>query len=196
MNFANARRVGAFLPLALAVAGCSSHTWLPREADVNAASFQSYEQIEAAFAKVTPNATTVAELDKLGFDAKTVPNVELLTYVGIGARFQPRGTDTPTSLPAQVQACVDTQDRCRAAVFHLRHIESRHVGNTLLDLTGFERRVVDTGWTADVMVVIEDGVVIYKIMSGQPHIVDARDTVQPLGPLQSLSAPVSPPPQH
>jgi hypothetical protein len=33
---------------------------------------------------------------------------------------------------------------------------------------------------------VENGRVAYKIMSGRPHIEDSQEQVQPLGPLQDL----------
>ena len=168
---------------ALSVTGCGSKL-LP-QAKINATAFQTYDQVEAAYTAVEPGKTTVAELSKLGFDVKTTPNIEILSSVGVLERL-PQASRSAGSLPAQVQACIDAQDHCVAYLFRSEHLESRHVGNTFLDLTGFERDTVHSGWTAEVVLLIEDGRVVYKLMSGQPRIENTSTSVQPLGPLQNV----------
>ena len=51
---------------------------------------------------------------------------------------------------------------------------------------GFERTTVSYGWSAEVMLLIQDGRVAYKVMAGHPNIQNFQDKVQPLGPLQDL----------
>ena len=60
------------------------------------------------------------------------------------------------------------------------------MGNILLDIFGFERQTVDSGWSAEVVLLMQDGHVAYKLMSGRPRIEDTHDSIQPLGPLQDI----------
>lgn len=175
----------------VALAGCSSSKLLPHESQVNSTTFQTYDQVETAYAAVIPGATRSPDLAKLGFDAATAPNVETLTYAGLADRFMVQGSSSDAHVPAQVEACIAAQDHCAGVIFHPRHFESHHVGNALLDLTGFKKQVVDSGWSAEVMLVLQDGIVIYKIMSGRPRIEGTHEEVQPLGPLQNLGSSVS-----
>lgn len=166
--------------------GCGGLGLLPHESKVSSNSFQSYEQVQAAYADIAPGATRLTDLPKLGFDTATTPNVEILSYLGVIERFMPRNTMSYDRLAPQVQACIEAQDRCSAFVFHPQHVETRRTGNFFLDLLGFERRTVDSGWAAEVVLLMQDARVAYKLMSGRPRIDEMHDQISPLGPLQDI----------
>ena len=170
----------------LSLVGCGGLGLLPHETKASSNSFQSYEQVQSAYTDVVPGQTRLTDLPKLGFDTATTPNVEVLSYLGVIERFMPRSTMSFDHLAPQVQACIESQDRCSAFVFHPQHVESRRLGNIFLDLLGFERKTVDTGWTAEVVLLMQDGHVAYKLMSGRPRVEDFHDEVTPLGPLQDI----------
>ncbi len=167
----------------LFAAGCGSKL-LP-QAKLNTTAFQTYDQVETAYNAVEPGKTTVADLSKIGFDVKTTPNIEVLSSVGVLERL-PEASRVSGTLPPQVQSCIDAQSHCIAYLFRSEHLESRHVGNTFLDLTGFERETVHSGWSAEVVLLIEDDRVVYKLISGKPRIENTDHKVQPLGPLQNV----------
>jgi hypothetical protein len=170
----------------LSLVGCGGLGLLPHETKASTNSFQSYEQVQSAFTDVVPGQTRLTDLPKLGFDTATTPNVEVLSYLGVIERFLPRSTMSFDRLAPPVQACIESQDRCSAFVFHPQHVESRRLGNIFLDLLGFERKTVATGWTAEVVLLMQDGHVAYKLMSGRPRVEDMHDEVTPLGPLQDI----------
>jgi len=171
----------------LSLVGCGGLGLLPHESQVLAsANFQTYDQVAVAFTDIVPGQTRLADLPKLGFDTATTPNVEILSYLGVIERFMPRNSMTFDHLAPSVQACIEAQDRCSAFVFHPQQVQSRRLGNIFLDVLGFERQTLDTGWQAEVVLLMQDGHVAYKLMSGRPRIEDMHDTVQPLGPLQDL----------
>ena len=170
----------------LSLVGCGGLGLLPHETKAASNSFQSYEQVQSAYTDVVPGQTRLTDLPKLGFDTATTPNVEVLSYLGVIERFMPRSTMSFDHLAPPVQACIESQDRCSAFVFHPQHVESRRMGNIFLDLLGFERKTVDTGWTAEVVLLMQDGHVAYKLMSGRPRVEDMHDEVTPLGPLQDI----------
>lgn len=172
--------------LMLSLVGCGGLGLLPHESKASANNFQTYEQVQAAYAGVTPGATRLTDLPKLGFDSATTPNVEVLSYLGVIERFMPRNTMSYDRLAPQVQSCIEAQDRCSAFVFHPQHVESRRTGNFFLDLLGFERQTVDSGWSAEVVLLMQDGRVAYKVMSGRPRIDETHDEISPLGPLQDM----------
>ena len=170
----------------LSLVGCGGLGLLPHETKASSNSFQSYEQVQSAYTDVVPGQTRLTDLPKLGFDTATTPNVEVLSYLGVIERFMPRSTMSFDHLAPPVQACIESQDRCSAFVFHPQHVESRRMGNIFLDLLGFERKTVATGWTAEVVLLMQDGHVAYKLMSGRPRVEDMHDEVTPLGPLQNI----------
>jgi hypothetical protein len=171
---------------ALVLTACAGPSLLPRASNVSSTAFQTYEQVEGAFSDVVPGATRTPDLSRLGFDPALTPNVEILTYVTLSDRFLVDAGGSSRHVPQAVQDCIEAEAHCAAYVFHLQRLESRHVGNAILDLTGFATTVVNSGWTADVLLVVEDGTVVYKIMSGNPRIENARESHQPLGPFQNV----------
>jgi hypothetical protein len=174
----------------LSLVGCGGLGLLPRETKQASNNFQTYEQVQASYTDIVPGQTRLTDLPRLGFDTATTPNVEVLSYLGVIERFMPRSTMSFDHLAPQVQSCIESQDRCSAFVFHPQHVESRRTGNIFLDLLGFERQEVDTGWSAEVVLLMQDGRVAYKLMSGRPRIEDTHDSITPLGPLQDIGTTV------
>jgi len=89
-------------------------------------------------------------------------------------------------LPKPVHACMEAQERCSALLFHLELTRSQRNGSVFLDAFGLRRETLSTGWSAEVFLLMHDDHVVYKLMSGRPHIAETKDSVQPLGPLQDL----------
>ena len=171
----------------LSLVGCGGLGLLPHDTQVSgSANFQTYQQVASAYTDIVPGTTRQEDLPKLGFDTATTPNVEILSYLGVIERFMPNSSISFDHLAQPVQACIEAQDRCSAYVFHPQHIESQRTGNIFLDVLGFERETLDTGWQAEVVLLIQDGHVAYKVMSGRPKIEATHDSVQPLGPLQDI----------
>ena len=171
----------------LSLVGCGGLGLLPHDIQVSGSTnFQTYDQVSAAYTVIVPGSTRQEELPKIGFDTATTPNVEVLSYLGVIERFMPNSSMSFDRLAPPVQACIQAQDRCSAYVFHPQHIESQRTGNILLDVLGFERETLDSGWQAEVVLLMQDGHVAYKLMSGRPKIEAVHDSVQPLGPLQDI----------
>ncbi len=171
----------------LSLVGCGGLGLLPHDVHLTSAqNFQTYDQVAVAYTDIVPGQTRMSDLPKLGFDTAATPNVEILSYLGVIERFMPRNSMTFDRLAVPVQACIEAQDRCSAFVFHPQHVESRRLGSFFLDLFGFERETLDTGWSAEIVLLMQDGHVAYKLMSGRPRIEDMHDTIQPLGPLQDI----------
>ena len=180
-------RVIVSVTFMLSLVGCGGLGLLPHETRISTSTnFQTYDQVAAAYVGIVPGETRLSDLPKLGFDTATTPNVEILSYLGVIERFMPRNSLTFDHLAPPVQACIEAQDRCSAFVFHPQHVESRRLGSIFLDIFGFERQTLDTGWQAEVVLLMQDGHVAYKLMSGRPRIEDMHDSIQPLGPLQDI----------
>jgi hypothetical protein len=172
--------------ITLALVGCGGLSLLPRQTDVKNTNFMSYHAVEIAYRQVTPGATRESDLGQIGFDASDSPNVEVLSYLGVIERFMPRDSIKFDNLDPAVQSCIEARDRCTAYVFRPERLHQQRTGSWILDILGFERTTVSYGWSAEVMLLVQDGRVAYKVMSGHPKIQDIEDKVQPLGPLQDL----------
>jgi hypothetical protein len=179
-------KVFASLFVTLSLVGCGGFGLLPRQTSVNNTRFNSYTEVSSAYESIVPGETQVSDLTRIGFDSVTTTNVEILSYLGVIERFMPRDSIRFDRLDPAVQSCIAARDRCTAFVYRPQRLEQERQGNILLDILGFERTTVSHGWAAEVTLLVENGRVAYKIMSGRPHIEDSQEQVQPLGPLQDL----------
>ena len=60
----------------------------------------------------------------------------------------------------------------------------------MLDLLNFKRKTLSTGWQFDALLLINEGLVVYKIWGGTPNISELKNSKNPLGPLQGVSGAV------
>jgi len=183
-------RVVASLFVTLSLVGCGGLGLLPYQTDVKNTNFKSYKEVEIAYQQISPGATRESDLTQLGFDASGSPNVEVLSYLGVIERFMPRDSIKFDNLDPAVQSCIEARDRCTAYVFKPERLHQQRTGNWFLDILGFERTTVSYGWSAEVVLLMQDGRVAYKVMAGKPRIQNYHDNVQPLGPLQDLGGDV------
>jgi hypothetical protein len=179
-------KIVASLAVTLVLVGCGGLGLLPYQTDIQNTKFRSFKQVTSAYDQIQPGATRISDLTEIGFDTSASPNVEMLSYLGIIERFMPRDSIKYDNLDPAVQRCIDARDRCTALVFRPERLHQERTGNWALDVLGFERTTVNYGWSAEVMLLIQDGRVAYKVMSGRPNIQDYHDKVQPLGPFQDL----------
>jgi hypothetical protein len=170
--------------LALMLAGCGGV--LPRESEIDSKKFQTYDEVLASYDDVNLGKTRLADLPAIGFGTKTTPNIEVLSYAEIVDRFLPSETITMEHLPPSVQHCIEAQYRCSAYVFHLRNSRTDHSGSVVPDLLQIEQDTVKSGWSAEVVLLLQDDLVVYKVISGRPNAQDRHNKSQPLGPLQDM----------
>jgi hypothetical protein len=182
--------VAASVLVALVLVGCGGLGLLPRQTDTKNTSFKTYNEVEVAYQQIVPGHTRTSDLVEVGFDANDSPNVEVLSYLGVIERFIPRDSIRFDELDPVVQQCIEARDRCTGYVFHPERLHQERLGNILLDLLGFQRTTVNYGWSAEIVLLVMDGHVAYKVMSGRPHIEDFHHNVQPLGPFQDLGGTV------
>lgn len=177
--------------LVLSLTACGTindltQSMLPDEDDVTATNFESYDAVESAYGNVVNGETKLPDLAHLGFDAAHAPNVEKLSYLGVMDRFMPGDSAKFDKLAPPIQACIEAQEHCSAFIFRPARIHAQRSGSLLLDLLGFERVTVDTGWSAEVIFLMHDNCVVYKVLQGKPRIEEVHDRIAPLGPLQDL----------
>lgn len=183
-------RIVASLAVTLVLVGCGGLGLLPYQTDIQNTKFRSYKQVAEAYDEITPGATRISDLTGMGFDSMSTPNVEMLSYLGVIERFMPRDSIKFDDLDPAVQGCIEARERCTALVFRPERLHRERTGNWFLDVLGFERTTVNYGWSAEVVLLLLDGRVAYKVMSGRPNIQDYHDQVSPLGPFQDLGGAV------
>jgi hypothetical protein len=184
----------ALLGVALFLGGCGG-TLLPAQDDHANGKFKTFDDVKAAYARVQPGQTRVADLSGIGFDL-TEPNVEQLSYLGVMERFMPRANMTQDEVAPEVRKCIHSRDHCMAYVFRPSMVHTERKGDTMLDVFGFDRTTINHGWSAEVTILVQDDRVAYKVISSKPNINETHEKVQPLGPLQDLGNAVVPAAEH
>jgi len=175
------------LAVAGALAGCSS--LLPRSKETSgsaAIAWQSYEEAERAFASIVPGKTTAAELAALHVDPRTNPNITLLHNFQLRERFIPNNTVTLDDLDAGVRECMAARSACVGWEINQTAMQKKRNGNAALDMLKMRRETHSSGWRFAGLLLIKDGVVLYKLAGGQPLIHEIAQTEDMLGPLQAL----------
>jgi hypothetical protein len=180
-----------FLLVALAglLAGCSS--LLPRSKETSgraATAWQSYEEAEQAFARITPGATRVTELAALRLDPRTNPNITVVPRFAVMQRFMVNSTVTLADLDDGVRECIAAQSACVGWEINQTAMRKKRSGNAALDTLRMRRETHSSGWRFTGLLLIKDGVVLYKLAGGQPLIHDIAQTEDLLGPLQALGS--------
>lgn len=171
-----------FLPVIFT--GCAS--MLPTENNVPHNHWKSYEQAQSDFEKIVPHTTTLIELKKMGFDPTNSSNIKILTYLDITHRFLHTPSMIKNDLPPDVLQCLEAKDGCQGFELNIESISKKRYGSVPLDILGFKKNTHITGWSFKALIIVQDGVVSYKLSSGEPRIDKYEKRGKPLGPFQEL----------
>lgn len=176
------------LSVSLAMAGCGS--MLPSSSNASS-SFRHFEDLRAAVDSLRPGNSDERTLADLGIDPVSLPNTRILTYADLLRRFQPGTVVGHEELDPGIAACLRARNACRGWELNAAYIANQRTGNFLADFFNFRRHTVTTGWRFDALILIANGVVVYRAWGGQPSVnqVDRRNN--PLGPLQDIGPAVA-----
>lgn len=191
MRCVDVLRFGWLATMAAPLAACASWGILPSTVEKTESPFQTYHSAEDAYAQVKPFVTTTRELKARGFDPYSTPNIRVLNYLDLVPRFLPQQSMKMEDLDPAVQACLTARERCSGWLAEPSISSKDRTGNVALDVLGFERETTSTGWKASMLLLVQDGVVVYKLWSGTPTILEVKTEKKPLGPLQDLSGPAA-----
>jgi hypothetical protein len=184
-------RWSAVAAMAASLSACASWGVLPSTVETTESPFKTYKSAEDAYAQVRPFVTTTRELKARGFDPYTTPNIRVLNYLDLVPRFLPQQSMKSEDLDPAVQACLTARDSCTGWLAEPSISSKDRTGNVALDVLGFERETTSTGWKASMLLLVQNGVVVYKLWSGTPTILEVKTEKKPLGPLQDLSGPAA-----
>ncbi len=173
--------------IALVLGGCARWV-LPSQVEAKGGEqFETYEQVQGAYARIAPFTTTAGDLTDMGIHPGKTPNLQIINYLEIRSRFMQPQTVQLKDLDPAVQACINAREACEGWFVPLQRISRERVGDVSLDMLGFRRETVSTGWRAEMVLLLVDDVVVYKLWSGTPNVNEATKEVKPLGPFQDLS---------
>lgn len=162
--------------------GCAA--LLPAGTTDTRSPFDSFEAAEGAFSQIVPYQTTVAQIQALGFDFNASPNVTLITYPDVIARLVPNTGVPLDALDPGIRDCILAQAQCQAYEFRITRQKRKRVGSFWPDFLNFRRTVAVSGWRFEALIVVRDGVVLFRRYGGEPQISQTEQQVNPLGPLQ------------
>ena len=174
----------ALLLLSTALTACGA--LLPKGEVVTQGPWQSFQDAQQTFDKIVPHQTTVETLKQFGLDPASNPNVAILNYSDILRRFAPAPTINAGDLDPGVIECIKAKTACIGYEMDQRVIRRTRYGNFWSDFLNFERKIDIVGWRFNGIVLIKDGLVIYKLTGGQPDIHEREQVKNPLGPFQGL----------
>jgi hypothetical protein len=177
------RLFAVFILLAV-LGGCQS--LLPRGEAHSEGQWRSYREAQQTFDRITPYRTTVDDLRKMNLDPEANPNITLLNYSDVLRRFIPSPTLNPSDLDAGVLDCIKARTACIGYEVDQRVMKRKRYGSFWLDMLNFKRKTDISGWRFMGVILIRDGVAVYKLTGGQPAIHELEQTTNPLGPLQGL----------
>lgn len=168
------------------LSGCGGML-LPEQSEIHTSHFESYQAVRDAFDKIQPMRTSLDEMSALGFDVQNASNAQILSYLDIADRFMPNGSLAFDRLDPAVQACIMARAGCQGYAFQIKHDSIDRSGSLFLDIFGFVHTSTETGWSAQVLILVQDGRVTHKLLSGEPNVLVVRTDIEPLGPAQNLS---------
>ena len=166
------------------LAGCGA--LLPRGESVAESPWQNYQEAQQAFDSIVPYQTTVEDLKKLKLDPLQYPNITLLNYSDVLRRFIPSPSTNAQDLDPGVQDCIRAKSACQGYEVDQKTLKRRRYGNFLADFLNFKRKVDVAGWRFNGVILIRDGIVVYKLTGGQPAIHELEESRNPLGPFQGI----------
>jgi hypothetical protein len=170
------------LATALGLAGCTA--LLPSSSAVSPSSFDSFEAAQAALEKTIPYKTTLEELKALGFDPQASANVTVIPYPEIISRLAPYSGVALDALDPGVRDCILAQTQCKAYLYRFGRTDRQRDGNFLLDFFNINRHVQVRGWRFEGLVVVREGIVLFRNSAGEAKLDATERTINPLGPFQ------------
>ena len=176
-------RLSICLVSAFILAGCSS--MLPEKQQVMDSPWKTFQEAKSTYDKIVPNESVSADLDELGIDPYSTPNVRILSYLDLIGRFLPNNSVRQEDLDKDVRACIAALSECTGYEFSPSQKHSKRVGWVLADVFNFSRTTLKTGWSFSALIVLNKDKVIYKVWNGIPVKREKLTAETPLGPFHN-----------
>jgi len=133
-----------------------------------------------------PGETTEIDLNALKLDPRSNPNIAILNYSEVLMRFVPHASISVNDLDGGVRECLSAKVLCKGFAISQSSVHRNRNGNFVADVLGFSKSTHITGWKFHGLLLIKEGVVIYKLSGGTPSIAQEEENNNPLGPVQSI----------
>lgn len=163
---------------------------LPTSKQINDQPWDSYQKAQEVFALITPAKTTLEDLQKLGIYPDKTPNVALLNHADVTRRLVAISSLEINLLPPPIQHCLAHHAECSAIQIEQKHMDRKRYGNFWLDFLTFNRQIEISGWQFEALIIMQKDLVVYKLWTGKPNILQWEEERNPLGPLQGAGSTV------
>jgi len=171
--------------LLLIFTGCAN--LLPSSKVMVKSPWKDYDSARLDYEKIIPGTTTVAELKKMGFTPDETANIRIMNATEVINVFMPTPSIIIENLDPGIQKCIESKDRCTAYKIEPSILEATRKGSVCLDLFGFKRDTVSSGWEFRGLIIIVDAVVTYRDPAGGRLSINTEEIQKkPLGPLQDI----------
>lgn len=170
---------------------CSTNTILPSGDKATVSPCASFDDCTKLYESITPYKTTVADLDGLGLNPSKTANMTLLNYSDIIDRFN-YSAGHKEAFPIGIQECMQAMGSCRGYDLVISSIQEERTGNVVLDLLTFKRKTETKGWIFKTLLIVNNNVIVYKLMGGTTKLDSTDTSTKPLGPLQETIGGLSP----
>lgn len=173
------------LSMAALLTSCASVGVLPENSNKSQMPWASYADALTAYEAVKVNASTLDDIQTLGFDAAKVPNIKILNYVDVVNLFGP--AFKMEDMPDGIKTCVAAKEKCTAYAVRATQVKNKRDGNIAADLLGFQKHTSTVGWEFNATLILVADKVVYKLWNGTPDIKASSREFNPLGPMQNMS---------
>jgi hypothetical protein len=167
---------------------CGCTGLLPRSKEVSVSPWNTYQEAQQTFDMIQPGKTTAFELKLLSLDPDTNPNIAILNYSDVLRRFLMNQSVSLADLDHGVRDCVMAKTECLGYEINQKLVKRHRNGSFWLDFMGFKRETHTAGWRFQGLILMKEGVVVYKLTGGQPVIHETEENNTPLGPLQGVGS--------
>jgi hypothetical protein len=158
---------------ALALLGNATLLLNPNENAAPAKQLRTSRDLVLAYSLVHPGLTRASQLAQYGFDSGS-RGAKLLSYLGVMESFIPHDSTAFDRLDSAVQACVAARERCTALI--VRPVDTVSSMKTHGLFRAFGMGADAAPRTPQVTLLIRDGRVAFKTISGAEEAVRARHT--------------------
>lgn len=166
----------------LGLSGCAG--LLPRSANDMPSTFVDFAAAQHALETIVPFHTSIEDLPTLGFDPRSGSNVTQIPYPEITTRLAPNPAVPLDAMDPGIRRCILAQTACRGYAFRFGEQHRTRSGDFWLDFLSIKRITHITGWQFDALVVVGDGVVLFRNFGGEPKTERTERQFNPLGPFQ------------
>ena len=165
--------------------GCG--TLLPSKTTSTQTIWKSYQEVESVVEQIQPG-HTLQDLERIGLDVNTTPNVKSLTYLDIAKRFGLIGLkDRTVTIPDGVKKLMEAAEKGRGYELNVNSMSSQRTGSFWADFFNFRKTTHTTGWEFSVLLIVVNDKVEYVLHKGNPHIDKIEKEKNPLGPFQKIN---------